>query len=43
MLYHGKIVFEGTPSELEAGETPYTKQFMEASPEGPMKINVSDF
>lgn len=43
MLYHGKIVFEGTPSELEAGETSYTKQFMEASPEGPMKINVSDF
>ena len=43
MLYHGKIVFEGTPSELEAGETPSTRQFMDASPEGPMKINASDF
>lgn len=43
MLYNGKIVFEGTPSELESGSTPYTKQFMEASPAGPMKINISDF
>jgi phospholipid/cholesterol/gamma-HCH transport system ATP-binding protein len=43
MLYHGKIVFEGTPKELEEGATPYTKQFIEASVEGPMKINVSDF
>ncbi len=43
MLYHGKIVFEGTPQELLLGLTPYTKQFVDASPEGPMKINVSDF
>ena len=43
MLYHGKIVFEGTPQELESAATPYTKQFMNASPEGPMQINVSDF
>lgn len=40
MLYDGKIVFEGTPDELERGDTPYTKQFTEASPEGPMKINI---
>jgi len=43
MLYHGKIVFEGTSQELMLGLTPYTKQFMEASPDGPMKINASDF
>lgn len=43
MLYHGKIVFEGTYQELEAKNTPYTKQFMEASVDGPMQINVSDF
>ena len=43
MLYHGKLVFEGTAHELLQGLTPYTKQFMDASPEGPMKINVSDF
>ncbi|MBQ2645209.1 ATP-binding cassette domain-containing protein [bacterium] len=40
MLYNGNIVFEGTPAELELGNTPYTKQFMDASPEGPMKINI---
>jgi len=43
MLYHGKLVFEGTAHELLQGLTPYTKQFIDASPEGPMKINVSDF
>ncbi len=43
MLYHGKIVFEGTPQELSMGLTPYTRQFMEASPSGPMEINASDF
>lgn len=40
MLYNGKIVFEGTPTELFEGKTPYTKQFADASPEGPMKINI---
>lgn len=43
MLYNGKIVFDGTPNELCMGLTPYTKQFIEASLEGPMKINSSDF
>lgn len=43
MLYNGKIVFDGTPNELCLGLTPYTKQFIEASLEGPMKINSSDF
>lgn len=40
MLYNGHIVFEGTPQELEEGNTPYTRQFMEASPQGPMQINI---
>ena len=38
MLYDGKIVFEGTPEELLRQETPYTKQFVAASLEGPMQI-----
>ncbi len=38
MLYDGKIVFEGTPEELLRQETPYTKQFVTASLEGPMKM-----
>ena len=38
MLYDGKIVFEGTPQVLLRQETDYTKQFVTASLEGPMKI-----
>ena len=38
MLYDGKIVFEGTPDELLRQETEYTRQFVTASLEGPMKI-----
>ena len=38
MLYNGKIVFEGTPEEMLRQETPYTKQFVTASLEGPMKM-----
>jgi len=40
MLYDGKIVFEGTPSELLRQETPFTKQFVTASLEGPMKMKA---
>lgn len=38
MLYNGKIVFEGTPQEMLRAETPYTKQFVEASLDGPMHM-----
>ena len=38
MLYGGKCVFYGTPDELCRQETPYTKQFVSASLEGPMKM-----
>lgn len=40
MLYDGKIVFEGTPEELLKQETPYTKQFVTASLEGPMQMKA---
>jgi phospholipid/cholesterol/gamma-HCH transport system ATP-binding protein len=40
MLYDGKIVFEGTPEELLRQETPYTKQFVTASLEGPMQMQA---
>lgn len=43
MLYDGKIVFEGTPDEMLAKTTPYTKQFVSAEIEGPMKITSSSF
>ena len=38
MLYNGHAVFEGTPDELMEQKTPYTKQFVTASIEGPMNM-----
>lgn len=38
MLYGGKCVFYGTPDELCKKDNPYTKQFVSASLEGPMKM-----
>lgn len=40
MLYDGKIVFEGTPVDLLKQDTPYTKQFVTASLEGPMQMKA---
>ncbi len=38
MLYNGKVVFTGTPQDLMRQDTPYTKQFVTASLDGPMKM-----
>ena len=38
MLYNGHKVFEGSSDELMQESTPYTKQFVNASIEGPMKM-----
>ncbi len=38
MLYNGHAVFEGTPDELMKQQTPYTKQFVTASIDGPMNM-----
>ena len=43
MLYDGHIVYRGTPSDLLKQDTPYTKQFVSASMDGPMKIAASGF
>lgn len=40
MLYNGHAVFEGSPDELLKENTPYTKQFVNASLDGPMKMNA---
>ena len=40
MLYDGKMVFEGLVDELLSKQNPYAKQFVEASIEGPMKLNI---
>lgn len=41
MLYDGKIVFEGTPTQMIEEGNEYTKQFVEAKIEGPMKISMA--
>lgn len=38
MLYNGKVVFEGTPDDMLRQDCEYTKQFVTASLEGPMKM-----
>lgn len=43
MLYDGQIVFRGTPQDLLKQDNPYTKQFVSATIEGPMKIAASGF
>lgn len=43
MLYDGHIVYRGTPNDLLKQNTPYTKQFVSASMDGPMKITASGF
>ena len=39
MLYNGKAVFEGSPDELCAQQNEYTRQFVNATIDGPMKMN----
>lgn len=39
MLYNGKVVFQGSPEELCEQNTDYTKQFVTAAIDGPMKMN----
>ena len=38
MIYQGKKVFEGTPEEMLTKGNDYTRQFVTASLEGPMKM-----
>lgn len=42
MLYNGDVVFQGTPYELCAQNTDYTRQFVNATLDGPMKMNYED-
>ncbi|MCD8024018.1 MAG: ATP-binding cassette domain-containing protein [Candidatus Gastranaerophilales bacterium] len=38
LLYEGKIVFKGSTQDFLKGDNPYTRQFINASLEGPMEI-----
>jgi len=38
MLYEGRIVEEGTPSEIESSRNPIVQQFLSGSSEGPIHV-----
>jgi phospholipid/cholesterol/gamma-HCH transport system ATP-binding protein len=38
-LAEGRIVAQGTPDEIRASELPYVKQFINGSPEGPVRFH----
>mgnify|MGYP003298249527 CR=1 FL=1 len=40
LLYDGKLVFQGTPDDLLRQDNEYTRQFVTASLDGPMKMKV---
>ncbi|RKZ18764.1 ABC transporter ATP-binding protein [bacterium] len=37
MIYDGRIIFEGTPEEVEKSDNPYVRQFVEGLAEGPIQ------
>jgi len=38
MLYGGKIIFEGTPEEVQKTDNPYVQQFIKGESEGPIEV-----
>ena len=40
MLYSGNIVWQGTPQEMLQCDNEYTKQFVEALKNGPMRTSA---
>ncbi len=38
MLYEGKIIFEGTPGEVQDADNPYVRQFIEGRAHGPIQV-----
>ena len=40
MLYHGKIIWQGTVREMDKTENPYVRQFINGCSQGPIKVEV---
>lgn len=40
MLYHGKIIWQGTVKEMDSTSDEYVKQFIHGSSKGPIKVEV---
>ena len=41
ILYMGKVLAEGTPSEIRQSEDPLVQQFITGSPDGPLSFRAS--
>jgi phospholipid/cholesterol/gamma-HCH transport system ATP-binding protein len=39
MLYHGQVVAEGTPQEIQSAKHPVVKQFINGEAKGPITEN----
>ena len=42
MLYNGKLIWHGKPSEIDNSGNPYVEQFVKGSAEGPIEIKLQD-
>ncbi len=40
MLYHGKIIAQGTPAEIRTSPIPEVQQFINGEPDGPIPLNL---
>lgn len=40
MLYHGKIIWQGTVKEMDKTDNPYVRQFINGCSQGPIKVEV---
>lgn len=40
MLYQGKIIWHGSPEEIDETDNPYVQQFINGHADGPIKMTV---
>jgi phospholipid/cholesterol/gamma-HCH transport system ATP-binding protein len=41
VIANGRIVFSGTPAELDATQDPLVRQFLEGQPDGPIPFDTT--
>lgn len=42
VIADGRIVFAGTPAELQASDDPFVRQFLDGAPDGPIPFDVAE-
>jgi phospholipid/cholesterol/gamma-HCH transport system ATP-binding protein len=43
VIANGGIVFDGTPADLQAGDDPLVRQFLDGQPDGPIPFDARPF